>query len=534
MQESLMLTEMASTSINAINAKLDNYAEKFLTGSGWVQTGVWLALITALKFPDLVEPPVWDSAMGVFPPAIYLYESSFDIFGLLRESSWWQGGPNVHSLSLLTWFIAIVMVVTQSPVVTFLVVHALTFTAVAWALFLYTRTLFSHRIGPSTVVAAGLVVILMPVVLVQVGYMYEEILVLVFSIAAWDRWRHDKPVAALFYCSIGIFIKLTGVPVALSIMLAIMICPKRWNLRRGLVFALIPAVVFINLSLPAWLGAEPIHEGKWLVTSYYRDAASRLAAVPDLMLVVYLGVAGSVLFCAHLLSNKRLLDFITNPSDENSSIVVCLLMPVVFIAGVIFQVHHEMLLLSRYLVPLIPFAIGSILLYSQLINRQRAALVLFLAIAGFSVINTNGVFYPDNTKSFSVIERSHSYRDVHMLQKDLLNVIENSHDDIPIYVTREIWYMASHPMMGYITREKPDLRPIFRDDYRNRELHEYPDEFMLLLSYGKHGGQTMENIYHLAESSGLYQISKNVFERSGFEAVLLHIKKKEPGNTHHR
>ena len=522
-----MLTEKTSTSINAIHVKLDDYAEKFLSGSGWVQTGVWLALITLLKFPDLLEPPVWDSAMGVFPPAIYLYESNFDIFSLLRESSWWQGGPNVHSMSLLTWFIAIVMVATQSPVVTFFVVHLLTFTAVAWALFLYTRTLFSHRINPSTIVAAGLVVLLMPVVLVQVGYMYEEILVLVFSIAAWDRWRHDKPISALFYCSIGIFIKLTGVPVALSIMLAIMMCPKRWNLRRGLVFALIPAVVYINLSLPARLGSELIQEGTWLVNSYYRDAASRLFAVPDLLLVLYLGVAGSILFCIRLVSKKRLLEFISNPSDENSSIVVCLLMPVVFITGVIFQVHNEMLLLSRYLVPIVPFAIGSALFYTQLVNKQQAALMLLLAIAGFSAINSYGSFYPENSRRFSVIERSHSYRDIHMLQKDLLNAIENSRDDIPIYVTREIWYMASHPMMGYITREKPDLRPIFRDDYRNRELHEYPDAFILILSYGGHGVQTMKNIYQLAETSGLYQISKNVFERAEFKAVLIHLKMKE-------
>ncbi len=507
--------------------KLADFAEKFLCSPGWVQTVVWLALITLLKFPDLLEPPVWDSAMGVFPPAIYLYETNFDIISLLRESDWWQGGPNVHSLSLLTWIIALLMVVTQSPMGTFFAVHALTFAAVASAIFLYTRILFSHRINASAVLAAGFVVLLMPVVLVQVGYMYTEVLVLVCGVAAWDRWRHEKPLSALLYCTIGIFFKLTGVAIVLCILIAIVACPKRWDMRRGLVFALIPAVVYIKLSLPAWLGAESIPQGEWVVSSFFGNAGSRLIAVPDLALVLYLGVGGSALFGIRILFQKRLLEFLTNPSIENSSIIVCMSMPVVFIAGVAFQLHNEMLFLTRYMVPLIPFAIGSALFYAQLINKPQAALGFLLVIAGFSVINTYGSFYPVDFIRFSVVERSHAYRDFHGLQKELLQEIESGYDNIPIYVTREIWYMASHPMMGYINKQIPDLRPIFRNDYRARELHEYPDEFILLLSNHHHGGQEMAKIYQAAVSTGSYQITNKVFERAGFEGVLRQLKKNE-------
>ena len=520
-----MLTGNVSTSIKANLGKLTDFAEKFLCSPGWVQTAAWLALITLLKFPDLLEPPVWDSAMGVFPPAIYLYETNFDIFSLLRESGWWQGGPNVHSLSLLTWIIALLMVVTQSPVGTFFAVHALTFAAVAWAIFLYTRILFSHRINSSAVLAAGLVVLLMPVVLVQVGYMYGEILVLVCGVAAWDRWRREKPLAALLYCTIGIFFKLTGVAIALCILIAIVACPKRWDMRRGLVFVLIPAVIYINLSLPVWLGAESFPHGEWQVSSFFRNAGSRLFAVPDLALVLYLGVCGSVLFVIRNIFQKHSLEFLTNPSIENSSIIVCISMPVVFIAGVAFRLHNEMLFLTRYTVPLIPFAIGSALFYAQLINKQRAVLILLFVIAGFSVINTNGALYPANFSSFSIVERSHAYRDFHGLQKELLQEIESGYDNSPIYVTREIWYMASHPMMGYINRQLPDLRPLFRNDYRHRELHEYPDKFILLLSNDNHGGQEMVKIYQSAVLSGSYQITSKEFERAGFKGVLLQLEK---------
>lgn len=510
-----------------IQNMLTNIPERFLCSPGWIQTVIWLALIVLLKFPDLLEPPVWDSAMGVFPPAIYLYETNFDISTLLRENNWWLGGPNVHSLSLLSWIIALLMVMTQSPVGTFFIVHTFTFVAVAWAIFLYTRIIFSHRINASAVLAAGLVVLLMPVVLVQVGYMYVEILVLVCSIAAWDSWRYEKPYSALFYCTIGIFFKLTGIAIALCILIAIVICPKRWDIRRGVVFVSIPAVIYINLSLPAWLGAKSLPHGEWYVSSLFQEAISRLFAVPDLTLVLYLGIAGSILFVLRKVSQKRLFEFLTNPSIENSSIIVCISMPVVFIAGVAFKVHNEMLFLTRYIVPLIPFAIGSTLFYAQLINKQRSVFVLLLAIAVFSIINAKGAFYPENFSSFSVVERSHAYRDFHGLQKDLLLEIENGYDDIPIYVTREIWYMASDPMMGYIDRQFSNLRPIFRSDYRSQELHEYPDEFILLKSNDNHGGQVMGRIYQSAVLTDSYQITEKVFKRAGFEAVLLHLKKKE-------
>ena len=59
----------------------------------------WFLVIVALNQGMLFAPPVWDTAMGVFPPALYLYQNSFDIGSLILEENWWQGGPNVHSLS---------------------------------------------------------------------------------------------------------------------------------------------------------------------------------------------------------------------------------------------------------------------------------------------------------------------------------------------------------------------------------------------------------------------------------------------------
>ena len=80
----------------------------FLGRPSPVQVLFWFVVILLVKHANLFEPPVWDSAMGVFPPAIYLFENNFDVRGLLQQANWVEGGPKVHSLSLLTWLIAVV------------------------------------------------------------------------------------------------------------------------------------------------------------------------------------------------------------------------------------------------------------------------------------------------------------------------------------------------------------------------------------------------------------------------------------------
>ena len=92
--------------------------------------------------------------MGIFPPAIYLYETNFDIRSLLQQGNWWEGGPNVHSLSLLTWIIAAVMTLTDSPQTTIAIVHLLTFGVFAWTLLLFQRLLRSYGLAAPTVFAA--------------------------------------------------------------------------------------------------------------------------------------------------------------------------------------------------------------------------------------------------------------------------------------------------------------------------------------------------------------------------------------------
>lgn len=55
-----------------------------------------LILVLALKWPTLDQPPVWDTAMGLFPAAITLAGNGFDVIELLGMPDYFEGGPNTH------------------------------------------------------------------------------------------------------------------------------------------------------------------------------------------------------------------------------------------------------------------------------------------------------------------------------------------------------------------------------------------------------------------------------------------------------
>ena len=205
-------------------------ASYFLRVPAAVQFGLWFAAIGLLKWGVLFEPPVWDAAMGVFPPAIFLYESGFDIHALLQQGNWWQGGPNVHSLSLYTWLIAFVMHATNDPSATFAVLHGLTFAGVAAALVAFSRTLARDRLPDALIFSGTVLLLCLPLVLVQVGYLYTEIWVMAFGLYAWSAWRTKRFRIAVAFAVATLFIKMTGIAIAACVGAALLFDLLR---RRG-------------------------------------------------------------------------------------------------------------------------------------------------------------------------------------------------------------------------------------------------------------------------------------------------------------
>lgn len=514
----------------------DRYSNKFLALPFFIQGLFWLVLISLIKFDNLFERPVWDSAMGVFPAAVFLFETGFDYQELLRSSGWGQGGPNVHPLALLPLVIASVMKLTSSADQMLFVLHLLTFIISALAITVFSNVLKDYGVSGISVLLSCLAVALMPLVLVQVGSIYEEILVFSFSLFAWSYWCKGKHTATFFMCAICLAVKLTGIVIVLCIGLSVVLNRRLWNVKNVVFLVALGVIAGAAMWLPALLFKSPDVLRGWGHDSYIYQAFIRLVYVPDLLVLVFVGVSLSTVILTTIF-----LRLLKNPSEEKlflfseksgseyisgyekSGLLVCYTMPLIFIVGILYQVSIDMLLLPRYLIPLVPFAIGTMVIFFSVIKKKTIGNVLLCLFVLFSIVNHNGIFYPKTSASFSIVERSHEYRKFHQLQSYMLDRIEKQYSDIPAFVTREVWYMGHSPLLGYIQKPLPNMQPIFRDDYRTSGINEFPAEFVLLLSNFGHGGEQMVRLLQEAQEAGSYRVEQTDVSVGRFSGAILHF-----------
>jgi hypothetical protein len=84
-------------------------------------------IIFILKWQVLNQPPVWDTAFSVFPAAITLTETNFDLLNLLKMPSYNEGGPNVHANSIITIITAVMISLFGKTKVLLPVLHIIHF-----------------------------------------------------------------------------------------------------------------------------------------------------------------------------------------------------------------------------------------------------------------------------------------------------------------------------------------------------------------------------------------------------------------------
>ncbi len=521
-----MTTDSGAAVPSEILAKLGDRADRLLAAPGWIQLGAWFVTLLVLKANALFEPPVWDSAMGVFPPAIYLYETGFDIRALLAEPSWWFGGPNVHSLSIYTWFLALVLSITDSAPATFAIVRIATFVLVAGSLVLFTRALRADGFRSSTTLAASFFVLGLPLVSVQVGYLYTEAWVMALGVAAWAYWRLGRAGAATAICAAALFVKLTAIALVACVALALLVSqrPSRW--RRWALLAVLAAALVVNRGLPRWLGAVAVDHPRWGDPAFLANALiERLAAIPDVTLLLFVALAGTIVRSAIWIVRRpsplRLLAL----DRRDSARLICLAMPFAFSAGLVHSIFSESLFLPRYLVPVLPFAVASVLDHARSAGKERIALIGLCAGCAFNLANHAGALYRPDHQSFSIVERSHAYRGFLHLQVDLIEGVERLPESMPVFVSKEIHYMLSSPLMGYADGPLPKIQPIFLPPHRGAPLEAFPAEFVLVLSNGGHGGEEVLRLAREAERDPSADVRVKQVEREGFSGALIWVRR---------
>ena len=494
---------------------------------------IWLASLAATAWVNaalIYMPPVWDAAPGVFAPAIFLYESGFDLKGLAAESGYLMGGANVHSLSIVTLLTVAVLWLTGGAENAIPVLHALQFIFTAGAL---TATYLMARLdsGRTTSGLIALAVLLLPVFRVQTGYLYTEVVgaaLVVVSLYAWVRGRSGWAIAGILLACLD---KSLGVPFAgaLAVLIALDNTLSMASRIRhvGVLLLSVAAVEFATRAYrPADAEAVERHLSSWDVLW------DRLMIAPDLLALLAVAVGWVVLQA--WFTGKRGRLFLGGISarilgdDSERATVGLAAFVCAFIAFFLLAIQHVTIFipLTRYYVWIIPLlllifsdSVRTVLLSASrvipgLLRPQRMSFAVngaLLASIALSLFNADGGLYPrlEAIRKFSVAERSLEYLKYYDVQRYGVQSVARHDKGLPVFVTRGEYYYLSSPLMGYVSTVIKDVRLIWRPPYDAGRLSDYPSDFMLLDSFSSrfHGQRATSKVLRQARDDGRYEVT---------------------------
>lgn len=456
-----------------------------------IALAIGIVVIGILRWVTIKDPPAWDSAMGMFPAAIYLADSGFDVSSLLQLPGFSFGGPNSHSLSPVTWLTSAVLVLEPSSPLPIL--HILHFIMGAVGLLGVYR--LARLLLPSMdAVLVSVAVLAFPSVMAQLGYIYLEIPLMaaavwcVYHVATNRRW------AALLLACLAVAIKPTGIFVVPT--LALLETAATNQLRR--VFrtaATVAAPLALGFALLLLSPAgRPFHP---TIGALIADDWRYLSAQWDLVLI-WIG------FVALLVARRGRTDADSGSTYRARAKNAVALAPLSFLGlFLIFPLLGLMIhALTRYYVVVLPFLLTSVGSNIHQVWR-RGVSVLLVSMIALSIVNREGDLYTDNDVfDFPIIERSDAYRRLIAIQTSSLSFVEASVEgDVPLIVGLPQHYMTQWPMMGYVAFPRSNVRSVWLDStLAGGNLACYPEKFVMIIDYWALGGETLSSIWKSAMS----------------------------------
>lgn len=207
-----------------------------------------LTLIFGVKWYALFQPPVWDTAMGLFPAALTLSANGFDLLELLAMPEYLDGGPNTHSMSLVTLITAVVLRVTGGGgPASFVMLHLLHFSVAAYALVVLYR--FSKPVfGRVTTPLFCLAVLLFPIFSTQVGYLYVEMPLFLCAVSALHAWTDRRFWPAVLWATAALALKETGIIVPATLVIATLVEDRGARLKVKRMALIMTPPVFLVAS----------------------------------------------------------------------------------------------------------------------------------------------------------------------------------------------------------------------------------------------------------------------------------------------
>ena len=442
-----------------------------LERSGWARFFLVFLLIVILKWNTLLQPPVWDTAMGLFPAALTLAENGFDLLELLNMPAYPEGGPNTHATSLVTLATAVVLWVSGGGTTAFLILHLLHFAGAALALLALFR-LARPMFGSGTSVLLCSSVLLHPIFSTQVGYLYMEMPLFLFAVLALLAWTERRFWPAALWATLAYATKETGIIVPATLALAALLERRNLSDKAGrvaqiLAFPMLWTAVVALLRRIALSRSEdfaflPSFDGLLGLGQYL---AHFLLNVPDLLgfiAVFFLTAIVCAIPVFRTLRGEPLDPSARTPEHQELLVLgysgVLIVSFILLFMVVLPLAAGFTIVLPRYYVIILPF----LLLWvgygaKRLLGRHLTspAAFCFILLSAFFALNTGGALYPLDIDTLGpgndppLTERSNAYRRLLALEMDAIRALEELPEGVPVYYGHYEHYLLQYPGLGY-------------------------------------------------------------------------------------
>lgn len=532
----------SSDTLPQLPAPVLRAVEYFQRHDTWLVFVLALAAILALHGDAIQEIPAWDCAAGMFPAAITLEQTNFNLPSLLKQPPYLLGGPNCHSLSLVTWITALVIRITGSGPATLPVLHLLHFLLGAiglTSLYRYARPL----LGSGLSLAAIATLLLFPVFGVQLRTMYLELPISAVTIFALLAWSSNRPIQAGLWAATACLIKETGIITAGTLLVAALLESRPWAsrlARAGMAFG--PALAVFAITVPLTVAENPYFEARevslpkflgYLRTSFLHDPI----LAPDMVLLCM------TLLLARLLQIRTVWaglkagtsELIEAPSAAPVALRrdLCWLLLALFMAFFMISplMGRPLAVLIRYYVQILPFVvIGLAELFRRLTSR-RGALVLLAVLACLFWVNRAGVWYRGRVgNNIARVERAGNYVDLLAVQLQGVRGLEQLPSDVPVFYALQEHFFVRYPLLGYASRAPEQGHCIhIEEPYRRGKLADFPHHFYVLFDCPEVGGELIVELIKQREQAKETWDLKILadFQQGRFKTNLLEFRRKK-------
>ncbi len=471
--------------------------------------GVFLVLLTT-RSHVLTQLPTWDGAMGMTPAALTLVETDFNLLNLIRQPSYFDGGPNTHSLSLATLTTAGIVALIGSYESSLPILHLVSF-ALAGALaagvyLLVVQAIFDRFLAVS---AAG-ITILYPPVLVQASDVYLDLPMTTAIVWGLHLASSGRRKAAIAMACVAIWIKPTAVIALPAIAYLLASDPTSRLSRWSTIAAMAPpaALVLGVFTLTgSYAGGAQTNALTRLVTTI-GDGVWYSTHSPALLVLV----SAAIIALAATRKEARIA------SAGSARVRLILAMEIFLASTLLFFLLNPLVtggfpILPRYTIVLAP-TLSALIVASISMRGRRAAVSSCLALSIAMVALWSGSLAPSGPNYYALSERDLSYPRHIAVQQQAIDQFEKLSRLMPVYYDHFAHFRFEYPQMGWTSGSPAEGTPAYLAPGNALDIEEMPSQFALLVETHWLGGQKLIDVWQAATASE-YHRTKAYEHRSG-------------------